>query len=136
MKIMTSKTYDDMQDQIKQVEQTQKYFANYKKKTDNEISKIKAEAEKLQKDNSKLSVKNSLLKQTLENTIHQDMEELKNKIRSLRGTIGGLKKQNNKLKTEKEILENKVNNYKKDFENKFHKPSVIEYEQKIKKVRK
>ncbi len=145
MKILTNKNYDDLLKQIKQGMYVQKDFQKEKKSLNDEIDELQITKHKLLDKNAellndieKLSLKCKILneeKLILDEKFQESkkiVSEYLEKLKSATGRIGGLQKENNKLKSGLVSANEKLENFSKHCKL-MHMPlTVNQYDKRLK----
>lgn len=146
MKILRKKVYDDLINQIKSAEDKvrdqKKYYENKQLYLEKEIEDLKAEKKKFNSTEEELTRK---LKNLGDIVVSKNLkiEEMNEKIDSVSqkkkiyaSRIGGLQKQNNKLKNEIKDKTQKIENLKEDFRKTHKKLTINQYDKRLKGINK
>lgn len=146
MKILRKKDYDDLINQIKyaedKVRDQKKYYENKQLYLEKEIEDLKAEKKKFNSTEEELTRK---LKNLEDIVVSKNLkiEEMNEKIDSVSqkkkiyaSRIGGLQKQNNKLKDEIKDKTQKIENLKEGFRKTHKKLTINQYDKRLKGINK
>ena len=146
MKILRKRDYDDLINQIKSAENQVRDQKTY---YENRQFYLKKEIETLEKEKKKFNSTEEELTKKLKNledivvSKNLKIEEMNERIDSVSqkkkiyaSRIGGLQKQNNKLKAEIKDKTQKIENLKEDFRKNHKKVTVNQYDKRLKVVNK
>lgn len=142
MKLLRKKEYDDLIRQIKNAEnQTRdqkKIYENRQSKLEKKINDLELEKNKLISEEEELtknlkSMEDIIVSKDVKvNEMIKKLDRISQKNKTYSSRIGGLQKENNKLRNEIKDKNQKIENFKEDFRKNHRKLTVNQYDKRLK----